>query len=217
MRLLTRDEHGKLVLETFYDVNLPSYAILSHIWHTDNSKEVSLQDLQCGRAEDKPGYEKIRFCEQQAKLDKLDYLWIDTCCINRSDSCELQTAINSMLRWYQRSKRCYVYLADVEVPKEVADAQAFPISWLEAFRRSRWFTRGWTLQELLAPPSVEFFSKDRKWLRSRISLEQDIHEITAIPVSALRGQRLQEFSFSERVSWMAILNTTIKEDKIYGL
>jgi hypothetical protein len=84
MRLLTHDKHGKLVLKTFDDRKQPPYAILSHTWHPDNSKEVTLHDLQGGHAEDKSGYEKIRFCEQQAKADRLDYFWIDTCCTIQS-------------------------------------------------------------------------------------------------------------------------------------
>jgi hypothetical protein len=83
-----------------------------------------------------------------------------------------------MFCWYQRATRCYVYLTDVSVLEEVIDAEAFCISWEQAFRRSRWFIRGWTLQELLAPPSVEFFSREGKYLGSRISLEQEIYEIT---------------------------------------
>jgi hypothetical protein len=89
------------------------------------------------------------------------------------------------------------------VTEEVADAEAFPITWKEAFRQSRWFTRGWTLQELLAPPCVEFFSKEGKRLGSRISLEQEIHNITRVPIRVLRGQSLAEFSVKERISWAA--------------
>ena len=103
------------------------------------------------------------------------------------------------------------------MPAEVADAQAFRITWAEAFRQSRWFTRGWTLQELLAPPAVEFFSKEGKRLGSRISLEQEIHEITKIPIGVLRGQSLSEFSIEERMSWAANRTTTLKEDKVYCL
>jgi hypothetical protein len=124
-----------------------------------------------------------------------------------------------MFRWYQRASKCYVYLSDVQVSGEVIDAQAFQIAWAEAFRRSRWFTRGWTLQELLAPApaNIEFFSKDGKRLGSRMSLEQEIHEITKIPIRALRGQSLVEFSVEERIGWAANRITTFKEDKVYCL
>ncbi|KAF2786638.1 HET-domain-containing protein, partial [Melanomma pulvis-pyrius CBS 109.77] len=133
-------------------------------------------------------------------------------CIDKSTSDELSTAINSMFRWYQRASRCYVYLSDVVVPEEVADAEAFWITWGEAFRRSRWFTRGYTLQEMLSPASVEFFSKDGKRLGSKFSLEWEIYEITKIPMRALRGQDLTGFSVEERMSWSANRTTTLKED-----
>jgi hypothetical protein len=122
-----------------------------------------------------------------------------------------------MYRWYQRAAKCYVYLWDVHVPDEVSDVQSFRITWQEAFRRSRWFNRGWTLQELIAPATVEFFSKGGTQLGTKISLEQEIYDITKIPITALRGQRLAEFSFDERMSWAANRKTTIKEDKIYCL
>ena len=137
--------------------------------------------------------------------------------IDKSTSNELSTAINSMFRWYQRASKCYIYLSDVFVPEEVTNAEAFRITWEEAFRRSRWFTRGWTLQELLAPATVEFFSKEGKRLGSRISLEQEIHEITKIPIGVLRGQSLTEFSVEERLTWAAKRTTTLKEDKVYCL
>jgi hypothetical protein len=218
MRLLTHDEHGNIALETFEDVDPPPpYAILSHTWLPDNRKEVSLQDLQAGRADDKAGYNKIRFCAQQAAADGLKYFWIDTCCIDQSSSAELTEAINSMFRWYQRAAKCYVYLSDVVVPDEVVDVPSYRIAWEDAFRRSRWFTRGWTMQELLAPASVEFFSKEGKHLGSKISLEQEICEITKIPVGAIRGQHLSEFSINERMNWAARRSTTRKEDKAYCL
>jgi hypothetical protein len=73
------------------------------------------------------------------------------------------------------------------------------------------------LQELLAPAIVEFFSMDGKRLGSRISLEQEIHEITKIPIGVLRGQSLTDFDVEERMSWAAKRTTTLKEDKVYCL
>jgi hypothetical protein len=214
MRLLKRLPGGDLELTSFND-NPPPYAILSHTW--TEGQEVTYNELVAGTGKDKTGYDKIRFCGERAATDGLQYFWVDTCCIDKSTSDELSTAINSMFRWYQHASKCYVYLSDVFVPEEVIDAETFRITWEEAFRRSRWFTRGWTLQELLAPASVEFFSKEGKRLGSRISLEQDIHEITRIPIGVLRGQNLGEFSIEERMSWAAERTTTLKEDKVYCL
>ncbi|KAF2621980.1 kinesin light chain 1 [Macroventuria anomochaeta] len=215
MRLLKRSPSGGFGLVSLSCGDPPPYAILSHTWK--EGQEVTYNELVAGTGKDKTGYAKIRFCSKRAAEDGLEYCWVDTCCIDKSTSDELSTAINSMFRWYQRASKCYVYLSDVSVPDEIADAEAFPITWQEAFRRSRWFTRGWTLQELLAPSSVEFFCKQGKRLGSKVSLEQEIHEITKIPFAALRGQSLAEFSIEDRMSWAARRTTALKEDKVYCL
>jgi len=214
MRLLKGAPDGGFELVSVDGDDPPPYAILSHTWAED--QEVTYAELVAGTNKDKTGYAKIRFCVDRAAADGLQYSWIDTCCINKSTNDELSTAINSMFRWYQRANRCYVYLSDVQIPDEV-DTPAFQIKRKEAFRQSRWFTRGWTLQELLAPASVEFFAKDGKRLGSRISLEQEIHEITKIPIRVLRGQNLAWIDVEEKMSWAAGRTTTIKEDKVYCL
>jgi hypothetical protein len=212
---MQRSAGGDFELNSFDDESPPPYAILSHTWA--EGQEVTYSELVAGTGKDKTSYDKILFCERQAEADGLQYFWIDTCCIDKSSSHELSTAINSMFHWYQRASKCYVYLSDVAVPDEIADAEAFRIAWEAAFRQSRWFTRGWTLQELLAPPSVEFFSKEGKRLGSRISLEREIHEVTSIPVKVLRGQSLAERSVEERMGWAGRRTTTLKEDKVYCL
>lgn len=215
MRLLKRLPNGAFELTAFNNDDPPPYAILSHTW--TKGKEISYNELVAGIGKGKAGYDKIRFCVEKAAEDSLQYSWVDTCCIDRSTSDELSTAINSMFRWYQRANKCSVYLSDVQVSDEVVDVQAFRITWEDAFRRIKWFRRGWTLQELLAPATVEFFCKKGKRLGSRISLEQEIYEITKIPVEALRGQRLSEFSVDERMRWVEKRETTVKEDKSYCL
>jgi hypothetical protein len=215
MRLLKRLPDDSFELVSVNDDQPPAYAILSHTWAAE--QEVAYKDLVDGRGTDKIGYNKIRFCVERAAADDLQYSWVDTCCIDKSTSDELSTAINSMFRWYQRAAVCYVYLSDVSVPDEVSDVQAFRTTWVDAFRRSRWFTRGWTLQELLAPDRVEFFSKECRPLGSKISLEQEIHEISGIPLDVLRGRPLTELSIDERMGWADNRSTTIKEDKVYCL
>ncbi|KAF2831501.1 kinesin light chain 1 [Ophiobolus disseminans] len=215
MRLLQRLKDDVFELATFDDESPSPYAILSHTWI--EGQEVTYDELVAGGSKNKSGYAKLRFCAEQAAADGIQYIWVDTCCIDKSTSNELSTAINSMFRWYQRAAKCYVYLSDVSVPEEVADAHAFPLIWTEAFQRSRWFTRGWTLQELLAPPHVEFFSREGKRLGSRISLEREIHKVANIPVEVLRGQSLAERSVEERMGWAGRRMTTLKEDKVYCL
>jgi hypothetical protein len=158
MRLLEIKSPGELNLVQVGTHNTVHYAILSHTW--THGQEVTYEDLSSSAGESKAGYEKIKFCGEQAAKDDLQYFWVDTCCINKSDSTELTTAINSMFRWYQNAKKCYVYLADVSTPGCNADVQANQSTWEAAFRGSKWFTRGWTLQELIAPAIVEFFSRE---------------------------------------------------------
>ena len=194
------------------------YAILSHTWGPDN-EEVTFKDLIDSTGEDKAGYEKIRFCEEQARKNKLRYFWVDTCCIDKSNQVELHEAINSMFRWYRKAARCYVYLSDVSVAgggRKRERRQSEP-PWEPEFRGSKWFTRGWTLQELLAPASVEFFTKERQRLGDKRSLERQIHEITGIAVRALRGTDLSEFSADERFKWAETRRTTREEDWAYCL
>src|SRR5205814_284538 len=113
-----------------------------------------------------------------------------------------------------KAARCYVYLSDVSVSKSGRIPKSI---WKSAFQESRWFTRGWTLQELLAPASVEFFSLEGRRLGDKKSLERQVHEITGVAVQALRGERLSYFSVTQRMSWAAKRKTTRKEDAAYSL
>jgi heterokaryon incompatibility protein (HET) len=180
MRLLRCNEYGEFHL-TGDMIDFPRYAILSHIWGA-YTEEVSFRDLMDGTGKSKAGYAKVRFCGDMARRDGLQYFWIDTCCIDKSNSTELQEAVNSMFRWYRDAAKCYVHLADVSFD---TDDESNQLRWESAFRKSRWFTRGWTLQELLAPGSLEFFSQEGHLLGNKKTLERQIHEITGIPVSAL--------------------------------
>jgi hypothetical protein len=150
MRLLEVLPNGDFRLTgKLLDDSIPRYAILSHTWG-DESQEVISEDMVKYSGRDKAGYKKIKFCGEQAARDGLQYFWMDSCCIDKSNRAELQEAIGSMFRWYRRAVKCYVYLADVSIQN----------MWEEAFGKSRWFARGWTLQELLVPLSVEFFSEE---------------------------------------------------------
>ena len=223
MRLLERNAAGEIRLtKDFLDHEIPKYAILSHTW---GDKEVIYQDLKAllkdqadafialpdSPDKGKAGFEKIRFCGSQAWRDGLQHFWIDTCCIDKSSSAELQEAINCMFLWYSTAAKCYVYLKDVTVPTTNNS------SWELVFRNSRWFTRGWTLQELIAPAIVEFFCQEGTLLGTKMSLEQIIHERTGIPRNALRGGPLSSFSVSERMRWIEQRSTTRHEDMAYSL
>ena len=188
------------------------YAILSHRWGPD---EVTYRDIENGTAQTKAGYRKLQFCAERVAHDGISYFWIDTCCIDKTSSAELSEAINSMYKWYQNATECYVYMADVSVMGHngVSLAQT---AWRSAFQSSTWFMRGWTLQELIAPTVVKFFSTEGEWLGDKSSLEQQIHDVTGVPVEALRGN-ISQFDVQERLSWAAHRQTTLEEDAIYCL
>ncbi|KAF2186301.1 hypothetical protein K469DRAFT_664193 [Zopfia rhizophila CBS 207.26] len=216
MRLLELKSHGEFSLTKDLVDNIPPYAILSHTWGEDD-EEVTFKDVAEGSGKNKAGYGKIQFCGEQATRDGLQYFWVDTCCIDKSNNTELSEAINSMFRWYRKAAKCYVYLSDVSANDYNQIDQSFQRTWEPAFQKSRWFTRGWTLQELIAPPWVEFFSLEGKQLGCRKSLERQIHEITEIPVQALQGSSLSNFSVKERMSWAAKRETRREEDGAYCL
>lgn len=223
MRLLRRTADGSYEITGPYLIkdSIPAYSVLSHTWLLDNDQEISFQDLTTGEPINKPtGYAKIQFCAAQASKDGLEYFWVDTCCIDRTSSSELEEAITCMFSWYRDAAQCYVYLEDVPANREpgssLSQTQRLD-DWETGFRRARWFSRGWTLQELLAPKNVMFFSAEQALLGNKGSLESMIHEITGIPHDALRGKRLAEFSLDERLSWAAKRQTRRKEDRAYCL
>jgi Heterokaryon incompatibility protein (HET)/Zinc finger, C2H2 type len=216
IRFLEIDSHDNFSMTEFLGDNTPHYAILSHTWGADGD-EVTFKDLMEGTGSTKIGYKKLRFCGNRAKTDGLRYFWVDSCCIDKSNSVELSAAINSMFRWYQKAAKCYVYLSDISLLKRKAGGGSPEVSWESAFKKCRWFTRGWTLPELIAPRSVEFFSRDGRLLGDKMSLEPQIHDITGIAVQALQGCPLSQFSIDERMSWAAKRETTIEEDRAYSL
>ncbi|UNI22892.1 hypothetical protein JDV02_008736 [Purpureocillium takamizusanense] len=215
MRLLgTKD----LELKEFFDIHVPAYAILSHTWADG---EVSLQDwADKNNRRFKPGYQKIVKACAEAVKDGIDYIWIDTNCIDKTSSAELSEAINSMFKWYQRSVVCYAHLGDVSH----ASIQSCRKPNSE-FRKARWFTRGWTLQELIAPTELKFFSKDWQEIgtKANTTLALTIAEVTGITVWCLRRgifsklNPLREYSVAQRLSWASRRSTTRVEDQAYSL
>jgi hypothetical protein len=168
MRLLQLESSGDFSLTGYYTEDVPQYAILSHTWGKD-VEEVTFDDFRAGIYAGKAGYRKIQFCGEQAARDRLHYFWVDSCCIDKSNHTELSEAINSMFSWYRNAAKCYVYLSDVSTQSDIDESFSRPL-WKSAFRHSRWFTRAWTLQELIAPNSVEFFSREGERLGDKRSL-----------------------------------------------
>ncbi|CAF9903978.1 MAG: hypothetical protein HETSPECPRED_003285 [Heterodermia speciosa] len=204
MRLLSTST-GEL--HEFFDEKTPPYAILSHTW---GDGEVSFRDLE--RHDPDPtkmaGYSKIKSCCKLAASEGWKFVWIDTCCIDKSSSAELSEAINSMFRWYHRAAVCYAYLSDVDVEGE-------PHSSSSSICGSRWFTRGWTLQELLAPADVIFYDKNWTEIGTKRGLREEISSETGIQVFHLFYP--MDACIAVKMSWASRRTTARREDIAYCL
>ncbi|KAK4445991.1 hypothetical protein QBC34DRAFT_486985 [Podospora aff. communis PSN243] len=208
-----------LELEEFPEERATGYAILSHTW---GDEEVSFQDMRepvaTRKCQSKKSYEKtLRTC-REAEFNGLKYAWVDTCCIDKSSSAELSESINSMFRWYAKAEVCYAYLVDVPAV---------------SFEKSVWFTRGWTLQELLAPRSLVFFDSDWATIGTRETRSAEVGAATGIKeqylkppttqyyVRGLHYEAVQEMlqcaSIAQKMSWAANRKTTRVEDVAYCL
>ncbi|KAJ5917450.1 heterokaryon incompatibility protein-domain-containing protein [Penicillium verhagenii] len=202
-------------LKSFIDEESPPpYAILSHTWG-DPEEEISFQDLNLWatgkdfKGLKRVGWRKVRRACAQALERRLSYIWIDTCCIDKSSSAELQEAINSMFAYYASSAICFAYLVDVDILKphdSVFDQQ---------FRQARWFTRGWTLQELLAPTKIHFFNRVWDSISDKKNLQALITDITGINPQFMTNPH--QASVAERMAWAAKRQTTRREDMAYCL
>ncbi|KAL2018164.1 hypothetical protein VTK56DRAFT_1189 [Thermocarpiscus australiensis] len=174
-----------LDIEEFHGSNIPEYAILSHTWGTDDAsfREWSSR-LTRWRKRTKSGFSKVFATCKQARRDNLGYAWVDTVCTDKSSLAELSEAINAMYSWYEKAAVCYVYLADVSTrPEENIDM-------LDLVRRSRWFTRGWTLQELLAPANVVLYTKEWTVIGTKNALAALISRVTGIEEVCLQKKKL---------------------------
>lgn len=197
-------------MEQFFDEEeFPKYAILSHTW---GDEEILFSDMNQvpgipGYVRRKRGFSKIDYTCQQACKEGINYAWIDTCCIDKTSSAELSEAINSMYKWYERSEICFAYLEDTSLETQE-----------EHLKDSRWFTRGWTLQELLAPREIDFFGSGWELLGSKTSLSKKLAAITGIDVLLLQDRtNIASFSVAVRMSWAADRVTTRLEDMAYCL
>ncbi|KAH7466217.1 hypothetical protein FOMA001_g16431 [Fusarium oxysporum f. sp. matthiolae] len=206
MRLINVED---LKLETFIGGQIPPYAILSHRWGNDD-EEVTFKDMTRGTTE-KVGMTKVKGCCRQAKKDNLKYAWIDTCCIDKESSKELDEAINSMFQWYRRADVCYTYMADVPHEQDIWESTS-------SFSTSSWFTRGWTLQELLAPGEIHFFDETWNPIGTKEDLASEIENITGIARKFLLGWvDFHQASVAQRMSWASKRKTKREEDIAYCL
>lgn len=205
MRLLRTDT---LKLESFDGESTPPYAILSHTWENN---ELSFQDLQRARLQEAstPNFRKVVDTCRIARERGFAYVWIDTCCIDKTSSAELSEAINSMFRWYRQAAICLAYLSDWEPDAGQSEA---------SFERCRWFTRGWTLQELIAPSNVDFYDSAWNLRGTKHAMVDQLSKITGIRARAITdADELYCLPTGEKMSWASRRQTTRIEDRAYCL
>ncbi|KXT08484.1 hypothetical protein AC579_4427 [Pseudocercospora musae] len=217
-------------LQDFDDSSRPRYAVLSHTWGDQETPYLdflfltselpanalgAVQVLLRNPSKDTEGFRKIQECCQLARNRGLEWLWIDTCCIDKSSSAELSEAINSMWQWYADAVECYVYLRDVPIsPGQLGTSMG-----LSVFSRARWFTRGWTLQELLAPKNVVFYNNRWQMIATKAQIGSQLSSITRIPLVFLEGTYAASdstiCSVAMKMSWLSRRQTTRTEDMAY--
>jgi hypothetical protein len=227
---------GSYKLEQFEPTNLwkdesKKYAILSHTWAQNNWEEVSFDNMKdLATARKKPGFEKLEQVCKKAARAGIPYFWIDTCCIDKTGPHDqVQSEINSMFHYYSHAEVCYVVLSDVpgSCPRMTERAklqEVFPKSkwtWEKHISASRWFTRGWTLQELIAPKKVEFYNRRWMWIGSlRGGLLETVSKVTQIPERLFKSGHasvLEDYTIAQRMTWAANRRTTKEEDMAYCL
>ena len=199
------------VLE-FGDDEGTKYSILSHRWikqevdYNEVVKLAKMDEEERTEVRQRDGYRKILQSCEQTKKDGYKWLWVDTCCIDKRSSAELSEAINSMYRWYENSRICYAYLHDVT-------DSSFPTA-----GRPEWFSRGWTLQEMIAPRDLRFFNKDWHPIGDKRTLALTLQTITRVPQHILKeGLSSNRPCVAQIMSWAAYRKTTRVEDRAYSL
>lgn len=239
MRLINIYTHK---LEQFFGDKIPPYAILSHCWEDEELSFEEWHEIETNNGnaveniQRKKGYSKIvdacHFAkdlpEAQRRNRRLRHLWIDTVCIDKRSSAELSEAINSMFEWYKDSERCLVYMFDVNLTSsrrkitpgtwEASESDTLPVATRQQFKESKWFTRGWTLQELLAPLSTIYLSRTWETIGTEANREADVSDASNIPSFILKDRwMLKDVPVAEKMSWASRRTTTRSEDMAYCL
>jgi hypothetical protein len=217
--------------EEFFDSQRPKYAILSHTWGKEELSYLDFLFLTSGMSTNLhqavqgllnnpkragQGFQKVEACCKIAQSRGFEWVWIDSCCIDKSSSAELSEAINSMWSWYRDAVECYVYLFDISA---TATELLSSTSGLEVLGRARWFSRGWTLQELLAPRKVVFYNCRWEVLAEKSQIGAELSKITRIPLVFLNGaydpSDCKICSVAMKMNWLSRRETTRTEDMAY--
>lgn len=189
MRLINAET---LELEEFMGSsdNIPHYAILSHTWDKEEVTFKAFSRRDKSKVIGSKGFEKIRMTCKLTLDHGLQYCWVDTCCIDKTSSAELTESINSMYQWYRDSRVTFVWLADLAVPEGLQKPTT------KLLKPCRWFTRGWTLQELIAPRAISFYDSSWNKCGEKSTLGGKIPSITGIEVLLIKGEDLAGSLFS---------------------
>ncbi|KAI1849710.1 hypothetical protein JX266_004659 [Neoarthrinium moseri] len=208
MKLL---DSASLQLREFADKAVPPYAILSHTW---GSHEVSHDEMIQPNAitKEKFGYIKIGRFASKAREGGWNWIWVDTCCIRKESSAELSEAINSMYRWYKDAGVCFIYLDDLTNGSWENEREQF-----SAVQSCRWLTRGWTLQELIAPANCRFYASDWTFLFTKSDWVYQLSMMLGVAQQVLVTCDPTTASVAQRMSWAAGRETTRSEDMAYCL
>ncbi|KAF5370322.1 hypothetical protein D9758_006934 [Tetrapyrgos nigripes] len=197
---------------------VPAYAILSHRWILE--REVVYEEFIRPQAEtkSKSGYQKIEAACLQARKDGIRYLWVDTCCIMQGNPVDVAVNITSMFAFYQNAEVCYAYLVDI-TGCDHKEMFARPRAWWKQYEEpTEWFSRGWTLQELVAPKTVIFYNKFWECIGDKYQLRRDIRRVTTIPAAVLSGeQSIRDVDVITRMSWSYMRVTTKRQDQAFCL
>ena len=203
------DDPLDISLCEFLGSDVPPYMILSHRWREEEVLFPNMTGPDRTSVMQKKGYTKLETSCKIALQQGLQYAWIDTCCIDKSSSAELSEAINSMYNYYAQAQVCYAYLDDVNL--DVLQNE-------NSLDGCAWFSRGWTLQELIAPREMYFYSAQWRSMGSKSSMCRHISVTSGIDEKVLKDPvMLNRVCVSEKMSWAAQRTTTRPEDEAYSL
>ncbi|KAK2742724.1 het and ankyrin domain protein [Colletotrichum kahawae] len=187
------------------------YAIFSHTWSSPHDDEW-LSYTPAGQRSHSTKQDIIRRVCNLALSHNLQYVWIDEACIDKSSSADVSETINSLPKYFQRATICFAFLVDLPC------GTAVPCR--DTWARCQFWTRAWTLQELILPSNLQFY--DAQWHlrgeRSSEHLHSLISGITGIDEDILNHERtLDQASVARKMSWAACRRSFSPEDLAYSL
>ncbi|KAF9472078.1 hypothetical protein BDN70DRAFT_763404, partial [Pholiota conissans] len=188
------------------------YAIFSHKWLRGMPGEITYDLWNKGSLDpETAGYQKLAsFCRTAWEEYGITLAWMDTVCINKDSSSELDESIRSMYAWYERASICIVHLSETQTITQIP--------------HDSWFTRGWTLQELIAPKILNFYSSDWRRLTQYGNNDKQnnvvlsfIKQATTMSSWEVTSTSKHHVPLSRKMQWAASREVTREEDRAYSL